>query len=246
MRTTFESASVETTADLSVFHDLTLPVGRTGNVRCYFLDNPEFNYFESPEFSGDLNAGGSVNCEKIALYAHSSGTHTECALHVCKAGFDMRAIHVPPLLRGLLISVRPQEFGDDLVINLQSLEGRADKHGYDAIIFRTLPNENKEGRDYSGTNPPYFDPEVLTHLRRFGYKHLLTDLPSIDKENDGGRLSAHKNWFCPDGLPDPLRTITEFIRVPEEASDGTWALSLRFPSIETDAVSSRVYIYPCL
>lgn len=246
MRVTFDSASGKTTADLSVFHDLTLPVRRTGNVRCYYLDDPEFSFFESPEFSGNLNNGGSVNCEKISMYAHASGTHTECALHVCRADFDIRNIHVPPIMRGLLISVTPEQQGADRVITLNSLSGRAGVHGYDAVLFRTLPGTDNDHTDYSGTNPPYFHPEVTEHLRRFDYKHLLTDLPSVDKESDEGRLSAHKNWFCPGGVADASRTITEFIQVPKAVEDGEWALSLRFPSIQTDAVTSRVYLYPCL
>ena len=49
-----------------VFYDLTLGIYKKNNVNCYYLNNPEFEYFESTEFIGNIKKGGSVNCEKIS------------------------------------------------------------------------------------------------------------------------------------------------------------------------------------
>lgn len=247
MKIEFEHGSGRVKADTSVCHSLSLSIARQDNVSCYYLDRPEFAYFESPEFSGNLSAGGSVNCEKISFYAHASGTHTECALHVSEAGFDMRHIQVPPLMLCRLISVRPSEYGEDMVIDSAAAAIPDNAEACTAVVFRTLPNpESKRHRDYSGSNPPYFAPELLTQLKAQGYRHVLTDLPSIDKESDEGKLAAHKVWFLEQGVPDVSRTITELIYVPDAVPDGLYALSMQFPSIQTDAVPSRINLYPCL
>ena len=247
MRIEFEHPFGKTAIDDSRSYDLSISINKRKSVSCYFLDPPIFRYFESPEFSGNLDGGGSVNCERIGFYAHASGTHTECALHVLKAEFDMRHIQIPPLIRCKLISITPEHIGDDHVITLNNISTLTNKEQMEAIIFRTLPNGlDKLNRDYSGSNPAYFDPAVLLHLRALGFDHLLCDLPSIDRESDEGKLSAHKNWFSENGIPDKRKTITELIYVEDHIPDGNYVVNMQFPAIETDAVPSRVFLYPCL
>ena len=70
------------------------------------------------------------------------------------------------------------------------------KDNIDALIIRTIPNtKNKINKNYSNTNPPYFSEKAVKYLVEIGIQHLLIDLPSIDKEKDGGSLIAHK-LFC--------------------------------------------------
>jgi hypothetical protein len=39
------------------------------------------------------------------------------------------------------------------------------KEGIDTVIIRTLPNSpTKEQKDWSGTNPVYFDPDAMNYL----------------------------------------------------------------------------------
>lgn len=233
--------------DLSAPIDLSIPYRKSGNVNCYYLDDPEFSYFESPEFSGNLSKGGSVNCEKISLYAHASGTHTECALHVAAVQFDMRHVLLSPVLPAILITVQPLQIQSDRVITTEQLKALLNGKTSDALIIRTLPNdESKLHVNYSSTNPPYFEPDALSWLREAGFKHLLTDLPSIDRESDDGKLSAHKNWFLINGVASPERTITELIYVPNRVPDGNYGLNIAAPAIETDAVPSRITLYPCV
>lgn len=247
MKIEFEHGSGRIKANLAVQYDISLSIRKQGNVNCYHLDEPSFAYFESEAFSGNISAGGSVNCEKMSLYAHASGTHTECALHVCEAGFDMRHVLISPLQLCRLITVQPSEINGDRCIDMESI-GLMDNHeSCTAIVFRTLPNnDNKIHQNYSGCNPPYFAPEVLARMKVLGYRHLLTDLPSIDRESDGGKLQAHKIWFLNNDVPDASRTITELIYAPQTVPDGLYALSMQCPSIETDAVPSRIVLYPCV
>ena len=60
-----------------------------------------------------------------------------------------------------------------------------------------------------------------------GINHFLIDLPSVDKEIDGGVLAAHHAfWEHPDNT-NLERTITELIYVPEEIKDGLYLMNLQ-------------------
>ncbi len=242
----FEHVTGQKKVDLNHFHDLTIAVNKSGNVNCYYLDAPAFSYFESPEFSGSLAAGGSVNCERISLYPHASGTHTECALHVTPADFDMRHVDIPVLQWCRLISITPEQRDGDAVITMRSIAQLSNPDHCTALIVRTLPNTNEKLlKNYSGSNPPYFDPEVLVQLRSLGFKHLLTDLPSIDRESDEGRLAAHKCWFMANFVASRDMTVTELIYAADHVKDGLYALNMQVPKVETDAVPSKILIFPC-
>ncbi len=242
----FEHDSRNYRFDIDKYYDLTIAINKSGNVNCYYLDPPHFAYFESAGFSGNLNAGGSVNCERISLYPHASGTHTECALHVVKVDFDMRDIEIPVFQLCRLMTVIPEKRDGDEVITMESVSHINVPDICEAIIVRTLPNTvEKLHKNYSDTNPVFFDPEVLNHLKLMGYRHILTDLPSVDKESDEGRLAAHKKWFLLDGVAEKNRTITELIYIRNEVEDGLYVLNMQVPKIETDAVPSKILIFPC-
>jgi arylformamidase len=52
-----------------------------------------------------------------------------------------------------------------------------------ALIVRTLPNAGtKPVAHWSGSNPPYFTADAMAWLLAAGVQHLLTDLPSLDRE----------------------------------------------------------------
>jgi arylformamidase len=115
------------------------------------------------------------------------------------------------------------------------------------LIIRTLPNDkSKLTRNYNKTNPPYLEESLATYLNKQGIFHLLVDLPSLDREEDGGKLSAHKAFW---GIPNKLRpsaTITELIYVPNEVKDGTYLLNLQIAAFELDATPSKPVLYPQL
>ena len=73
--------------------------------------------------------------------------------------------------------------------------------------------------------------------------HFLIDLPSVDRENDKGKLAFHHAfWHVPEN-PNHSKTITEFIFVPESCLDGEYLLNLQVAPIENDASPSRPVLY---
>jgi kynurenine formamidase len=128
----------------------------------------------------------------------------------------------------------------------QVLQGKTPE----ALLIRTLPNAaDKLSMKYSNTNPPYIEESGATFIRNLGVQHLLIDLPSVDKENDEGKLLSHKAfWNVTDvnDLNSDARmhcTITEMIYVPEIVADGGYFLNLQIASFENDASPSKPVLY---
>ena len=107
-----------------------------------------------------------------------------------------------------------------------------------------MPNKIKKTcHNYSNSNPPYLLKEAAKYISEINIKHLLIDLPSIDREEDGGKLSAHKLFW---GFPDNIRcgcTITELIYAGADVIDGYYLLNLQFVPFENDASPSRPVLF---
>jgi arylformamidase len=216
---------------------LAIPVS-SESPEAYGLGKPEFEPFAVPGFYASIEMGGSLNCEKISFYPHGCGTHTESLRHVDNSGLMMHQLQIDSFVIAQVVSVNPEIINGDLVV--KALPELNSQFKPQAIIYRTLPNTSRKLRlNYSGTNPPYFSPEIMDYLQKQGIKHFLTDLPSVDREEDGGKLAAHKAFF--NQRLDA--TITELIFVPDELEDGIYLLNLQFPKIATDAVPSNPIVF---
>ena len=247
MRITLHHVNENVNIDLQIFHDITLGIKKNDNVNCYHLEHPEFAYFKNEFFNGSLSEGGSVNCEKISLYPHASGTHTECALHVAPVDFNLFNLNINSFCLAKLITVMPASDGIDKSISDHELIELNNEFNCEALVIRTLPNENnKVNENYSDTNPCYLTKSAITKIKSLGFSHLIVDLPSIDKESDEGKLVGHKEWFFDDGVVNPKRLITEFVFINNDINDGVYVVQVQMPKMETDAVPSKVLIYPIL
>ncbi|NNE78059.1 MAG: cyclase family protein, partial [Pricia sp.] len=143
-----------------------------------------------------------------------------------------------------LISVVPELQNDDWVISKHIVELALDKKQSEALIIRTLPNDrSKLTKQYSNSNPPYLTEDAVQFLVEIGVKHLLIDLPSVDKEKDGGALRAHKIFWNYSGHLRKNATITELIYVPDAIEDGTYILNLQVAAFENDASPSRPFLF---
>lgn len=131
------------------------------------------------------------------------------------------------------------------MITRPQLEAAIPNLDTESLVLRTLPNpESKRHMDHSGTNPPFLEAKAAVWLNVQGVCHLLLDLPSVDREEDGGALQAHKAfWGLPD-QPRPEATITELIYVPEAVADGKYMLNLQMAALENDASPSRPILFP--
>ena len=216
------------------------------NPNCFYAPPIEFSPVVAGDFIGSTEQGGAVNFKNIRLNPHGNGTHTECVGHIAKEIFVLREslqkFHFP----ALLISVFPekQDNGDRVITLDQVMNLIQTEELLPAIIFRTLPNPlEKGGRQYSGTNPPYFSDHLLKWLADHGVNHLLTDLPSVDREEDGGALLGHKAFW---NYPNDIRqnaTISELVYVNDSVQDGVYLLNLQVLNIDLDVSPSNPILY---
>jgi arylformamidase len=196
-------------------------------------------------FIGDTGQGGVVNFKNVFINPHGNGTHTECVGHISKEPFSithcLRTFHFP----ARLVTVLPQRMdnGDRVITEAQIAD--ALHPALPALILRTQPNgEDKCVRQWSGTNPPYLDAGAARMIAEAGVDHLLLDLPSVDREEDEGRLSAHRAFW---GYPSAIRsaaTITEMVYVPDNIPDGLYLLNLQIVSFVLDVSPSKPVLYP--
>ena len=141
----------------------------------------------------------------------------------------------------------PEKFEDDTVISKKQLQFALGNKKRGAIVIRTLPNTNEKfTKKYSHTNPPYLLEEAANYLKEKEVQHLLIDLPSIDKEKDGGKLVAHNSFWNTGGKIRFDATITELIFIPNTVEDGTYFLNIQIASFENDASPSRPVLYEIL
>ena len=234
-------------ADLSRPIDLSLPLSASKDgVESFFLPSMQLEPFRHGTFVGDVLQGGPCNVNAVILHPHGNGTHTETVGHISREKETVYD-HVKRFwFMADLVSVDPSLVFDDWVILPEQLR-QALQDPCEALILRTRPNQpEKATRHYSGTNPVYLHHEAAAMIREAGVRHLLIDLPSVDREDDGGALLAHRAfWNYPNNTRKEA-TITELIYVPDEVPDGRYLLNLQVISIMNDASPSKPVIYRIL
>jgi kynurenine formamidase len=242
----WQSQKVE--IDFSKGIDLSLPLhSGNSNPNAFHIPFPRFEPITVGDFVGSVAKGSSANCENLFLNAHGNGTHTECIGHItlerntingCLKKFHFMAQVIS------LASVQTEN-GDN-IIPLGNAELWLNTN-VEAVVIRTLPNSpNKRLQQYSGNNPTYLSPDLCKFFANKGIKHLLVDLPSVDREEDGGAMAAHKAfWQYPENARMDA-TLTEMAYVPSEVEDGIYFLNLQIASFESDASPSKPVLYPII
>jgi len=226
--------------------DISIPI-RDGleNPNCFYAPLVEFSPVVAGDFVGDTRQGGLVNFKNVKINPHGNGTHTECVGHIAKEIYTINQSLREFFFLAKLITLYPQkQMNGDRIIVKNQLTEVVEKGEVQAVVLRTQPNDDtKQSRQYSGANPPYLHHEAATYLVECGIKHLLLDLPSVDREVDEGKLLAHKAfWQYPDA-PRTDCTITEMIYVPDNVKDGLYLLNLQIASFELDASPSKPVLY---
>ena len=244
-QTTYQGQNYE--CDLSKPLDISIPVGQ---VKCFYATEFKTTPYQAGDFVGAVKAGAPVNFFDVQMNPHGNGTHTECLGHITLAQESihekLQQFHF--IARLVSVPITLQSNGDR-VITKAALQAVCPTSLPEAILIRTLPNESsKLTADYSGTNPPYLDVEAMDFLVNQGIRHLLLDLPSVDKEIDEGKLAAHHLFWrvVNQAAQDHTRTtctITELIFVPNTIKDGLYLLNIQIPSLPLDAAPSKPVLY---
>lgn len=231
--------------------DCSIPLRATSdNPKAWYVDNPVFEAVRTDNWIGSVAEGGSVNFRNIHFNPHGHGTHTECLGHITEEVYSVNGVIKNGLMRAALVSVEPKEVktesGEiDYVVHLEQIEPMLETTDFEALIIRTLPNdEAKKSANYSASNPPYLHVDLIPLLNQLNVKHLLVDLPSVDREIDGGVLAFHHAFWNVPSQPRFDRTITELIYVPSTLVDGIYLLNLETAPFENDATPSRPVLYP--
>lgn len=233
-------------------HDISVPVQFGAGLAEFGAPPAERHAYKAGDFTGDVHAGGSCNCDYITFSPHLHGTHTECVGHIVKEPVMVHEVLQEAFIPAQLITVKPQvaaQFSehyapilrpDDLVITRAMLE--AEKLSAGALVVRT-------GRKH-GDKPAFFTIEAMEYIVQLGVQHLLVDMPSIDRLDDEGKLTNHHIfWELPQGShslagkkPSP-KTVTELIHAPDALPDGHYILNLQVAAFASDAAPSRPIIY---
>jgi kynurenine formamidase len=229
--------------DAPLFISIPLKFNQPGP-NCFYAPMPEATPVRAGDFVGSIDEGGLLNFMNLRINPHGNGTHTECQSHIYPGSLTVHDCLDRSFFLARLISVYPTRRVDgDLVIGASSLMLEPDP-GVEALIIRTLPNDvSKNDRPYSGTNPPYLSEDAVKEIVRMGYRHLLVDVPSLDREEDGGQLLAHKAFWREENMETSKKTVTELIFVPNEIKDGLFLLSIQIAHFVLDVSPSRVALY---
>ena len=263
----FEWAGRRLAADLSRPVSIAIPLD---------FDGPQASCFDAPpacaqplragSFVGDTRSGGSCNCEVLTLAPHCNGTHTECVGHLTEDRVAVSERVPGGLALALLVTLAPVpaaatgEDSDpapapgDRLVTAEALEtayARFDAAGPGAMILRTAEATASPHQAYRGAAPaPYLSRQAAAWLVANGIQHVVLDLPSADRADDGGQLTAHRVFF---GLPPgsrrsqdaarPQASITELAWIDAAIPDGWYLLDLQIPAFRSDAAPSRPLLY---
>lgn len=248
MITTIQYNSKKLKIDLSQPLDISIPLkGDVSNVNAWHVEPPKI----APEVIDgktiSVAKGAVVNFNTISFNPHSHGTHTETVGHITEKVYSVNKQLKQFFFLAEVVTVAPEKLGDDYVISKKQLEFTLGKKKRDAIVIRTLPNtKEKKSRQYSNTNPTYLLEDAANYIKSREIKHLLIDLPSVDKEQDGGKLLAHNAFWNTKGVLRLDATITEFIYVSNKIEDGCYMLNLQIAPFENDASPSKPILYKIL
>jgi len=247
--------------------DISIPLifnGEQPNI--YNIKKASSKACETADFIGDTRRGGSCNFEEYRLVPHCNGTHTECVGHISFERIPVNETLKDVFIPSTLITVQPEKANEtedtysplknenDFFItkkNLESMLSRVDNDFLKGLVIRTMPNDDsKKSRNYMENLPPFFSHEAMKYIKQAGVKHLLIDIPSVDRTFDEGKLSAHHIfWNVEQGShkvdcgKHSLNTITEMIYVPNEIKDGIYLLNIQIASLKSDASPSRPVLF---
>lgn len=235
---------VEYRADLSRPISIALPLKPgVGSSRAWGAPDTRNEPVAAGEWLGDVAHGGTVNFGELRLAPHGAGTHTETVAHISPLTEANHVAAIAPagfLIARLVDAEVSRSDARGSVIELSGLRTRPPDT--EALIVRAL-GRDREDEDFAGTDPPYYDAADIEFLVACGVEHLVTDVPSLDREDDGGALLAHRAFWK---YPTDVRTratVTELARLNQDLDPGLYLLSLNVLPLHADASPSLPILY---
>lgn len=245
MHVTLTWEGVTYQADLSAPISIALPLKPDAtSIRAWNAPPVSVEPVQAGDWVGSVKQGAPVNFMNVRINPHGNGTHTETLGHIIADWEENTILSLLPNAPFLttLRSVTTNELDNgDQVVDFFSL--RQNPPRTSGVILRVL-GEKARDVDYSDKNPPYFDATDLSWLAAQGINHLITDLPSVDRELDGGALAGHHAWWCLPDKPRRKATITELARLNQPLADGLYLVGLHALPLAADASPSHPLIYP--
>lgn len=233
------------TADLHNGFDISIPLEEgPGHVAAWYVEPVKMEAVRNGNWIGEVRQGGSVNFRNIFFNPHGHGTHTESVGHISPEIHSVNQCLKEYFCIAQLVSVKPEKTGEDMVVKTDIIRDQL-QEGMEALIIRTLPNiPSKKTRNWSDQNPPYLEKGFGVMLREHHIRHLLLDLPSVDREKDDGVLQVHHEFWNYPEQPRMDATITEMIYAADMVPDGIYLLNLQVAPFENDASPSRPVLFP--
>lgn len=247
--------------------NIAIPLNFNGSQpNAYGVEKAASKPCEAGELVGDTRRGGSCNFEQYKFIPHCNGTHTESVGHITFERISVHESLKDAFIPATLISVSPENASEtdetysaglidtDKLITKKILENAlqtANENFLEGLIVRALPNdESKLTREYLEEVPPFFSTEAMQFIREKNIKHLVCDLPSIDRLFDEGKLANHRIfWNIEAGKFETNEnslienTITELAFMPDEIKDGAYILNLQIAAFMSDASPSRPVLF---
>jgi len=227
---------------------------------------PKAKAYQEGSFVGDTRQGGGCNFEQYQLITHCVGTHTECIGHITDERLSINEYLKDIFIPATIISIEPEQAFStndnyipdknetDLLITKKILENALNKSNpnfLSALIIRTLPNDDsKKSRQYMNQQPPFLSIEAIQFINDLGIKHLILDIPSLDRTMDDGKLTCHHIfWNVAQGKHKKddnsavNKTITEMAFINNNITDGNYFLNIQIPNFVADAAPSRLFLF---
>ena len=258
--------NLEYKIDTSKMIDLSIPYFFNGNQPNFFdVEKGKLTPLKTQAYSWSVQDGASCNVPEISMNIHCTGTHTESVGHLLKNPGDIGSILTESFFSSILITISPElchnvnekyhckVSDEEYIITAASIKRQFEMwkdFQPDALIIRTLPNhQRKQFLRFNESIPPFFTNDALKLIHKLKIKHLIVDVPSVDRMDDKGLLGNHR-IFWGDGLnansevnSDSQKTITELAYIPNTAKDGLYFLNIQIPHFVCDAAPSRPLLY---
>ena len=194
--------------------DLSVPVNpHSGLPRAWYKGPATAEPVRTDSWTGSVAEGGSVNFRDVTFNPHAHGTHTETREHIRDAFHPIDALArsgaLPFLMPALLVEAMPESrstaHGDDCRPSERLGDRCADVQRWapSAVLLRCTTGDVH--RDWSTRTARIWRPVLPSGSSTLSIEHLLIDLPSVDREIDGGVLRAHTPFLGTTRPPAPTR-----------------------------------------